>query len=167
MEFARAVSKIQHRDDIYLVFFDGEEALGEWTDTDSCYGSRHLAAKWLADGTLTHLVALINVDMIGDKDLDILNDANSSANLRELLQRSASKLGYAKYFHQDLGAIEDDHKPFADVGVNVLDVIDFDYGPHEAFWHTAKDTMDKLSAQSLQIVGDVVFELTRELDSKN
>ncbi len=78
LEFARAVAKMSHKDDIYLIFFDGEEALGEWTDTDSCYGSRHLAAKWLADGTVSHLVALINVDMIGDKDLDVLNDGNSA-----------------------------------------------------------------------------------------
>ena len=133
---ARALSKIRHRDDIDLIFFDGEEARGEWTDTDSVYGSRHLAAKWLADGTLSHLQVLINVDMIGDKGLDILNDANSSSNLREMMQNTAAKLGYAKYFRQDPGAIDDDHKPFADVGVNVLDVIDFDYGPRQAYWHT-------------------------------
>lgn len=166
LEFARAVTKMQHRDDIYLIFFDGEEALGEWSDTDSRYGSRHLAAKWLADGTLSHLVALINVDMIGDKDLDILNDGNSSANLRELVQKAAARLGYAKHFRQDAGAIDDDHRPFAEVGVNVLDLIDFDYGPNQAYWHTDKDTLDKLSAQSLQIVGDVVLEVTKELDAK-
>jgi Zn-dependent M28 family amino/carboxypeptidase len=166
-EFARAVSKMSHKDDIYVVFFDGEEALGDWTDTDSVYGSRHLAAKWLADGTVSHLVALINVDMIGDNDLDILNDSNSASGLREMMQKAAAKLGYAKHFHQDAGAIEDDHKPFAEVGVNVLDIIDFTYGPNQSFWHTAKDTMDKLSAQSLQIVGDVVIEITKELDAKN
>jgi Zn-dependent M28 family amino/carboxypeptidase len=167
LEFARAISKVKHKDDIYVIFFDGEEAVLDWTETDSCYGSRHLATKWLADGTLGHLVALINVDMIGDKDLDVLNDSNSSASLREMMQRAAAKLGYAKYFRQDAGAIEDDHHPFAEVGVNVLDVIDFDYGPNQAYWHTDKDTMDKLSAQSLQVVGDVILEVTKELDAKN
>ncbi len=166
LEFARAVSKLEHRDDIYIVFFDGEEALGEWSDTDSLYGSRQLAAKWLADGTLSHLVALINVDMIGDKDLDVMNDANSSASLREMVKRAAAQLGDSKYFRQDAGAIEDDHKPFADVGVNVIDLIDFDYGPNQAYWHTGKDTLDKLSAQSLQVLGDVVLEVTKELDNK-
>jgi Zn-dependent M28 family amino/carboxypeptidase len=166
LEFARVLAKMKHRDDIYLVFFDGEEALHDWTETDSCYGSRHLAAQWLSDGTLSHLVALINVDMIGDKDLDILNDGNSSPALRAMVQTAAAKLGYAKYFHTDAGAIEDDHKPFAEVGVNVLDLIDFDYGPRMAYWHTEKDTMDKLSAQSLQIVGDVVLEVTKELDEQ-
>jgi Zn-dependent M28 family amino/carboxypeptidase len=147
LEFARAINRIKHRDDIYVVFFDGEEALGEWSNTDSCYGSRHLAAKWLADGTLTHLVALINVDMIGDKDLDILNDANSSPTLRSMMQKAAAKLGDAKYFREDVGAIDDDHRPFAEVGVNVLDVIDFDYGPNQSYWHTDKDTMDLDAAQ--------------------
>jgi Zn-dependent M28 family amino/carboxypeptidase len=83
-----------------------------------------------------------------------------------MMQKAAVKLGYAKHFHQEPGAIEDDHKPFADVGVNVLDIIDFTYGPNQSYWHTAKDTMDKLSAQSLQIVGDVVIEMTKELDAK-
>jgi Zn-dependent M28 family amino/carboxypeptidase len=167
LEFARAVAKIKHRDDILLVFFDGEEAVGEWSATDSCYGSRHLAAKWLADGTLSHLIALINVDMIGDKELDILNDANSSAALRDMTWKAAAGLGYGKYFHKDLGGIDDDHQPFAEVGVNVIDLIDFDYGPQQAYWHTALDTMDKLSAQSLQIVGDVVLEVVKELDQQN
>jgi glutaminyl-peptide cyclotransferase len=167
LEFARAVSKMGHRDDIMLVFFDGEEAVGEWSDTDRCYGSRHLAAKWLADGTLGRLQALINVDMIGDKKLDVLDDSNSSSTLREMTHKAAAKLGYAKYFRIDPGAIDDDHRPFAEVGVNVLDLIDFDYGPNQAYWHTALDTMDKLSAQSLQIVGDVVLELIKELDQRN
>ncbi len=115
---------------------------------------------------LGHLIALINIDMIGDKDLDLLDDANSSPYLRTMVRDVANKLGYAKYFHKDPGAIEDDHQPFAQVGVNVLDLIDFDYGPNQAYWHTEKDTMDKLSSSSLQIVGDVVLELTKNLDAK-
>src|ERR1700761_2109484 len=78
MEFARDAAKMHHSDDLYVVFFDGEEAVGEWSATDSCYGSRHLVEKWSADGTLSRIKALINVDMIGDKDLDVLNDQNSS-----------------------------------------------------------------------------------------
>ncbi len=164
IEFARVASKMKHNDDWLIVFFDGEEAVREWTGTDSCYGSRHLAAKWLADGTLNHLKALINVDMIGDKDLDVMNDGNSSPALREEVNRIAAKMGYAKYFRQNLDGAEDDHKPFADVGVNVIDLLDLDYGPKHTYWHTAQDTMDKVSAHSLQIVGDVVVELVNELD---
>jgi glutaminyl-peptide cyclotransferase len=167
VEFARSMAKIKHRDDIFLVFFDGEEAVGEWTDTNSRYGSRHLAAKWLADGTLARLKALINVDMIGDKDLALLEDGNSSPALRELARKCAVKLGYQKHFPQDLNAIDDDHRPFAEIGVNVIDLIDFHYGPENAYWHTASDTIDKLSGQSLQVVGDVVLEMLKELESRN
>lgn len=101
--------------------------------------------------------------MIGDKDLDIANDEFSSAGLRSRVKAVAAKLGYAHYFLEASGAIDDDHKPFADAGVQALDVIDLDYGPGNSFWHTAQDTLDKLSARSLQVVGDVVWELVREL----
>jgi glutaminyl-peptide cyclotransferase len=167
LEFAHALSTIKHRDDLYVVFFDGEEALGNWTDTDSRYGSRHLAAKWLADGTLPRIRALINIDMIGDKQLDLANDSNSSEALRMKLKSIAEHLGYGKYLRSDAGEIDDDHKPFAELGVNVLDVIDLDYGPNGSYWHTAEDTMDKLSVRSFQIVGDLTMGLVRDLDSGN
>ena len=169
LEIARVVSATKHPDDIYVVFFDGEEAVGQWTDSDSRYGSRHLAAKWAADGTLARIKALINVDMIGDKDLDLNNDEYSSQSLRAQVWQIATNLGYAKYFRHDSGAVDDDHKPFVDAGVNAIDLIDLDYGPHSAnapngaYWHTAADTMDKLSPHSLQVVGDVVVELLKEL----
>lgn len=164
IEFAHMARRIPHPDDIYVVFFDGEEAVGQWTDTDSRYGSRHLAEKWMADGTLPRIQALINVDMIGDKDLDIANDENSSQTLRSMMWKVAAKLGDSKYFRHDEGAIDDDHKPFADAGVNSLDIIDLDYGPNGSYWHTAKDTMDKLSVHSMQVAGDVVTEMVRELE---
>lgn len=165
LEFAHAIAGVKHRDDIYVVFFDGEEAVGKWTDTDSRYGSRHLAAKWLADGTLSRIRALINVDMIGDKDLDLANDDNSSQPLRAKLKSIADRLGYSKYLRQDAGAIDDDHKPFAELGVNVIDIIDLDYGPNGGYWHTAEDTMDKLSVRSFQIAGDLTLALVKELDA--
>jgi glutaminyl-peptide cyclotransferase len=165
LEFARAAAKEKHRNDLLIIFFDGEEAvLANWTDTDSRYGSRHLTEKWSADGTLSRLIALINVDMVGDKNLDLADDENSSSRLRSMVKKAAAKLGYAHYFLEGSGAIDDDHKPFADAGAEVLDVIDLDYGPSNSYWHTAQDTPDKLSARSLQVVGDLVFELVRELD---
>ena len=165
IEFARVASKMKHQDDIYVVFFDGEEAVGNWTDTDSRYGSRHLVQKWTTDGTLAKLKALINVDMIGDKDLDLSNDENSSESLRASVKAIAEQLGYTKYFRQDRGGIDDDHRPFADAGVSVIDLIDLDYGPNGSYWHTAQDTVDKLSAHSFQVVGDIVVELVKKLDA--
>lgn len=164
IEFARAVAKMRHPDDIYVVFFDGEEAVGEWTDTNSVYGSRHLVEKWSADGTLSRIKALINVDMIGDKDLDVLNDQNSSQSLRDMVAKEAAKLGDAKYFHKEPSGIDDDHMPFVNAGVNAIDLIDFNYGPRNSYWHTDKDTIDKLSAHSLQVVGDVVLGVVSELE---
>jgi Zn-dependent M28 family amino/carboxypeptidase len=166
LEFARAAAKMKHHDDLLIVFFDGEEAVATWTETDSLYGSRHLAAKWLADGTLRRIRALINIDMIGDKNLNIMNDENSSPALRAMVQRIVAQLGDMKYFETVVGSIDDDHKPFADAGAHVIDLIDFDYGPANGYWHTAQDTLDKLSAHSLQVVGDVVMELVRELDDQ-
>lgn len=155
-----------HSDDIYVVFFDGEEAVGNWTETDSVYGSRHLAEKWGANGTLSRIRALINVDMIGDKDLDLSNDENSSRSLRAEVQAIADRLGYTKYFRREPGAIDDDHMPFVRAGVNAIDIIDLDYGPNGSYWHTAQDTVDKLSAHSFQVVGDIVVALVEELEKK-
>jgi Zn-dependent M28 family amino/carboxypeptidase len=163
LEFARVAAHKKHPDDIYIVFFDGEEAIRDWTETDSLYGSRHLAAKWGADGMLARIKALINVDMIGDANLDILNDDNSSQSLRTLMWQSADKLGDGQYFRRERSGIDDDHIPFVQAGVNALDIIDYDYGLQNRYWHTSADTMDKLSAHSLQVVGDVVVAMVDAL----
>jgi Zn-dependent M28 family amino/carboxypeptidase len=161
LELASVLPGRLHRDDIYLVWFDGEEAFHDWSDTDGTYGSRQLAAKWASDGMLGRIKALINVDMIGDKDLDILIDQNSSPALRQAVWQAARDIGYGKYFLDQGMPIEDDHLPFAQRGVQVLDLIDFDYGPHNEYWHTDQDTMDKLSGHSLEVVGNVILEYIR------
>jgi len=165
LEMLRVLGKQKHPDDIYLVWFDGEEAVREWTASDSLYGSRHLEEKWAADGTLSHIKALINVDMIGDKGLDIAKEENSSKSLMKLVWDTARELGYAKYFLNDEEPIDDDHMPFVRAGVNAIDLIDLDFGPKNSFWHTTKDTMDKLSAHSLQVVGDVLMGVLKKLDA--
>jgi glutaminyl-peptide cyclotransferase len=165
IELAKAFSHLKHQDDLYIVFFDGEEAVGQWTDADSRYGSQHLVSKWGSDGTLSRIKALINVDMVGDKDLDVLNDGNSSQTLRNAVFAVASRLGYTKYFLKEPAGIDDDHVPFVNAGVNAIDLIDFDYGPQNRYWHTGDDTMDKLSPHSLQVVGDVVLGVIASLES--
>jgi glutaminyl-peptide cyclotransferase len=165
LELARVVNSMPHSDDIVLVWFDGEEAFGDWSDTNGIYGSRHLAEKWSRDGTLSRIKALINVDMIGDKNLDIIEDTNSSAPLLRLVWQTANDLGYGKYFLETATAMEDDHMPFVRKGVNSLDLIDFDYGPNNAYWHTEQDTTDKLGAHSLEVVGNVLIAVLRKLAS--
>ena len=166
LELMRALQGAAHKDDIYLVWFDGEEAFGEWSSTDGIYGSRHLAEKWGSDGTISRIRALVNVDMIGDKDLGIVQETNSTAWLRQMVWQVAEDKGYARYFLDYSGAIEDDHMPFLRRGAPALDLIDFDYGPNNSYWHTDRDTVDKLSAHSFQVVGDVLMDLIRRLNSR-
>jgi glutaminyl-peptide cyclotransferase len=149
---------------VWLVFFDGEEAIEHWSDSDSTYGSRHLAAKWGRDGTLGRIKAFILADMIGDKDLDIQRETRSTAWLVDLVRQSAKKYGYERYFFQQEEPVDDDHMPFVKRGVPAIDIIDIDYGPNDSYHHTAQDTIDKISAHSLMIDGDVFMETIRLID---
>jgi len=142
---------------VWFVFFDGEEAVVEWTQTDSKYGSRHLAEKWGKEGVLGRIRALILLDMIGDKDLDIKRDAYSTRSLVDVIWKTAADFGYGDYFLSGTTFIEDDHVPFLQAGVPAVDIIDFNYGMLNRYWHTAADTLDKLDPASLKIVGDVVI----------
>ncbi len=161
LEMAGVLDTMPHKDDIYLVWFDGEEAFNrEWAGTDNLYGSRHLAQKWAGEGVLARIKALINIDMIGDAELDIMRDANSSQPLLKLIWDTAEQIGYGKYFTKQGSPTEDDHMPFVRMGVNAADVIDLNYRP----WHTPADTMDKLSAHSFQVVGEVMIAVLKQLE---
>ncbi len=149
---------------VWLVFFDGEEAFQSWSESDSTYGSRHLAAKWGRDGTLSKIKAFMLADMIGDKDLDIQRETRSTGWLVDLVAQAAKKFGYEHYFFQREEPVDDDHLPFVQRGVPSIDVIDLDYGPNNSYHHTAQDTMDKISAHSLTIDGDVFLETIRLID---
>ncbi len=161
LELAHVLAHQPHKDDVYIVFFDGEEAIREeWEGEDNLYGSRHLAARWQKDGTLARIRALINVDMIGDKSLNIKQETQSNPALRKLIWSAAAELGYQAYFVDETISEDDDHKPFLDLRVPAVDIIDVDYPP----WHKDDDTLDKISAQSLEIVGTVVLEVIHRLE---
>jgi hypothetical protein len=160
LEIARvlAARKQKPPHQVWFVFFDGEEAVINWTQTDSKYGSRHLAEKWAQEGVLTKVRALILLDMIGDKDLDVKRETwYSSSWLVDLVWATADQLGYGHHFLPDESPVDDDHVPFRQRGVPVVDLIDFNYGPSNDYWHQAEDTLDKLSPKSLKIIGDVVI----------
>ena len=145
----------------WLVFFDGEEAQVEWSATDSLYGSRAMAAALQASGELTRLRALIVADMIGDRDLVIPRESQSTPWLAGIVWATARRLGLEQHFPDRSQTVEDDHAPFLDAGVAAALLIDFDYGGppgRNAYWHTAEDTVDKLSAESLRIAGTVILE---------
>ncbi len=151
---------------VWLVWTDGEEAVRQWSETDSLYGTRHLAEKWEKDGTLKKIKALFVMDMIGDADLNIDRDTNSTPWLLDLVYQAAERSGVQSHFYARAGAMDDDHLPFVKRGVPSIDVIDLDYGYNNVFHHTAQDTIDKLSPRSLEIVGNTVLEAIRMLDRR-
>lgn len=151
MVLAERLDKAGH-EGVWLALFDGEEAVVEWNNSDHTYGSRRLARRWASDGTASRISALINVDMIGDRDLDILYEGNSDAGLRREVWDIAAALGYSAAFPTNLGYVHDDHVSFLEVGVPSLNLIDFNYGPRNSYWHTPRDSLDKLSEQSFAIV---------------
>lgn len=164
LEMARVLGQRKNAVTFWLVFFDGEEAFVQWSPTDSLYGSRHLVGKLTAEGRLGAIKAMIVVDMIGDAKLDIHREAYSTAWLNDLVFNAARRLGYAEHFLSYERAIEDDHVPFVNAGVSAIDLIDFDYGAGNAYWHTASDTVEHCSPRSLAIVGRVVTAALEELE---
>jgi glutaminyl-peptide cyclotransferase len=157
---------------VWLVFDDGEEAIKSWTDSDSLYGTRHLAAKWSANGTISKIKAFLVADMIGDKDLNIDRDSNSTPWLLDLLKTAAKNTGHSSSIFLHETEVTDDHIPFQKRGVPVLDLIDIDYGPptkdrpEGGYHHTELDTIDKISPKSLQIAGDLFIELTHLISNR-
>jgi glutaminyl-peptide cyclotransferase len=157
---------------IWLVFDDGEEAVQTWSNSDSLYGTRHLAAKWATNGTLAKIKAFLVADMCADKDLNIDHDANSTPWLLDMLKVAAKNTGHSTYIFKNDTEVSDDHLPFRQRGVPVLDIIDLDYGPptqehpEGSFHHTEQDTIDKISAHSLQISGDLFLEMIRLINQR-
>jgi predicted small lipoprotein YifL len=159
LELARQLCRASLPTAVWIAFLDGEEAQVQWSDTDSLYGSRELAARLALSGDLRRVRAVLLADMVGDRDLDILREENSTPWLTDLVWSVARRLGYGRYFLDRSQAVEDDHLPFLRRGVAAVDLIDFDY----PYWHTPADTPDKCSARSLAIVGHVLLETVREL----
>lgn len=159
---------------VWLVWDDAEEAMkpdgsgglpNEMPfSEDSLYGITHLAEKWQADGTLKKIKAFLLTDMIGDADLNVDRDSNSTSWLENVVYEAATRVGYQSHFFGRTQEVSDDHLPFVKRGVACADLIDFTYGYNDVFWHTAQDTVDKLSPKSLEIVGSVVLETIRILD---
>ena len=163
LELGRGLKNRQNEFTIELLFFDGEEAVVEWSlNNDNTYGSRYYVDAARKAGTLQDLRALVLLDMIGDKDLLIRRDASSTPWLVDIVWAAAARLGHRSVFSNELTTIEDDHVPFLKAGVPAVDVIDLDYPA----WHTASDTLDNVSPRSLQIVGDVVLAAVPDIEQR-
>jgi Zn-dependent M28 family amino/carboxypeptidase len=172
LAFADALAGQKTRMQIWLVWTDLEEAIKSFTGDDGLYGSRHLAQKLAADGTRSRIRGFFLLDMIGDKQLGVARETESDRKLQDFIARAARQLGYGQYFFQyDVGII-DDHVPFINAGIPAVDVVDARFGrmgpafdSMGEFHHANTDTMDKVSQQSLEVVGRTIL-LTVELLDK-
>lgn len=163
---------------VWLLFDDGEEAVAyppyssdQWNATDSLYGTRHIAAKWASDGTAQQIKAVLIADMIGDKDLNIDRIDNSTPWLLDMFKDAARLTGHTASIFKFHESEEDDHLPFVSRGIPALDMLDAHYGPNTAelpdgYHHTAQDTIDKISAHSLQISSDLTLEMVKLINQR-
>jgi hypothetical protein len=161
IEMARVLQKRRNALPIELLFLDGEEAVVEWQGDDHTYGSRYYVDAARRAGTLAEIRALVLVDMIGDRDLGISREANSTPWLTDTIWAAARRLKRREFLDRET-PIEDDHQRFLEAGVPAVDIIDLDYPA----WHTADDTLDKVSAASLQVVGDVLMAALPDIEKR-
>src|SRR5437870_13845015 len=146
---------------VELVFFDGEEAYDHFSETDGLYGSRYFARQ-LQGSSAKQFRGGILFDMVGDRSLDVTLPADSPPEIARNIFAAAETLKLRSYFTYLDREMIDDHSPLNAIGIPTIDVIDFDYPS----WHTAGDTIDKISAQSLQIVGSVALYYLSEFALK-
>jgi hypothetical protein len=158
IELARALKGRANRVPIELLFLDGEEAVVDWEGTDHTYGSRYYVDAARKDGTLKSIKAFVLVDMIGDKDLLIKRETNSTPHLADAILDAARRLG-RREFSSEPYPVEDDHLEFLAAGVPSVDLIDLEYytSSGKMAWHTEFDTLENVSPASLQAVGDVLI----------
>jgi Zn-dependent M28 family amino/carboxypeptidase len=166
LELARVLKARKNPLTMEILFLDGEEATGEWRDGDHTYGSRHYVEVAKREGTLGQLRAFVLVDMIGSRDLVLDRDTNSTSWLLDTLWQTARKLGVQDHFPPQPSPVEDDHIEFLDAGVQALDIIDLNHYAQAGWWHTREDTLDKISARSLQIVGDVLMAALPAIEAR-
>jgi len=157
LELARVLADKKDTLDYWFLFLDGEEAFVDWSTFDSTYGSRHLAQRWKNQGMVPKVRALILLDMIGDKDLHIWYETNSTKRLMDLVWETAKRIGLNSILSQTREPVGDDHIPFLDIGIPCVDIIDLNYGPQNSYHHTPADTLDKISPQSMEKVGRLVL----------
>ncbi len=166
LELARQFCSRKNSVAVWLVFFDGEEAFHfQWADPDHTYGSKEMAARLALSGDLPRVKALILADMVGPTNPVYRRESNSTPWLTELVWSTAARLGYGNIFVNSMNAIEDDHIPFLQRDIPSTDIIDFE-GPVLDYWHTSRDTLDKIDPRTLAITGHVLVETLPELEKK-
>ena len=172
LSFADALAHQKTKMQIWLMWTDLEEAINDFDDKDGLYGSKHFAQKLKANGTSARVKGFFLLDMIGDKDLGVLKESQSTKWLQDFIAQAAKQLGYSQYFFKDEESITDDHVSFLNVGIPSVDVVDAFFGRMGPgfdgmgeFHHANTDTMDKVSRQSLEIVGRTILLTVERLDT--
>jgi len=164
LELARLLCPQKGKYAVWIAFFDGEEAMKHWSETDSRYGSRQMAARLAASGDLKKVKAFLLADIVGGPKDRFLREASSTPALVELIWSTAAKLGYSANFLNESMSAEDDHDSFLKRGVPSVDVIgDF---TNNGYWHTTQDTLDKITPKMLAITGHVFLESLKQLQAK-
>jgi glutaminyl-peptide cyclotransferase len=173
LAFADALAHQKTTTQIWLVWTDLEEAIRSFQGDDGLYGSRHLAQKLAADGSISRIRGFILLDMIGDKNLNVARETGSSDLLQRFIVRAANQLGTSGYFFQYDTSIIDDHVSFLRFGVPAVDVVDAQYGRMGTMFdgmgeyhHSNADTMDKVSQHSLEVVGRTILLTVELLDTQ-
>jgi Zn-dependent M28 family amino/carboxypeptidase len=168
LELARLLCSQHGSYQVWITFFDGEEAMKEWSDTDSRYGSRQMAAKMAMSGDLAKIKAFLLADIVGTRPPRFKRESDSTKWLVDLVWGVAKRLGYGDVFLDESLEVSDDHDPFLKRKVPSVDVIDLENYPggNLYYWHTPEDTLDKVSPKSLAITGHVFLESVKQLQSK-
>lgn len=164
LELARLLCPQHRKYAVWIAFFDGEEAVKVWSQTDSRYGSRQMAARLATGGDLKKIRAFLLADIVGGRTARFLRESSSTPALVDLIWNTSAELGYSAIFLNENTSAEDDHDSFLKRGVPSVDVIgDF---LNNGYWHTPQDTLDKISAKTLAITGHVFLETVKQLQSK-
>ena len=167
LELARSVCARKNALTVWIAFFDGEEAFNEdWVDPDNTYGSRELAARMALSGELSRVRAMLLADLVGNHKLRLKRESQSTPWLTDLVWSTAARLGYGRIFVSDSSPVEDDHLPFLRRGVAAVDIIDLENPQDDSYWHKTSDTLDKVSARSLAVVGHVLIETLPQLENR-
>src|SRR6266849_1190881 len=168
LELARLLCTKHSAYQVWITFFDGEEAMKKWSDTDSRYGSRQMAAKLAMSGDIPKIKAFLLADIVGTRPPRFKRESDSTKWLVDLVWGTAKKLGYGDVFLDESLEVSDDHDPFLKRKVPCVEVIDLENYPggNLYYWHTPADTLDKVDARSLATTGHVFLESVKQLQSK-
>lgn len=161
----KLVKQNPEKTNVLLLWTDGEECFNDYAENDGLWGSRHAAKKLKDSGVKVR--AVVCFDMLGDKDLKITIPENSHQGFRDGILKIAKRKNLADKIVAVDDMVIDDHVPFLEAGFKAVDLIDFDYGSRPGlndYWHTSKDTIDKISRESLLLAGEIATWLINGLD---